>query len=313
MNVAPLSHAYSVAGVSFLSQFPVSALQALAAPSFHDPCVCIRRAEMDLEFATGRCIFDDRVVLGDAVYHLQAYWPQPRRCVVKAWRVSARGKKEVKGWQFLITADEICCQTTLDSRHAVDELLLLGPVMAVCLAMRGVFLLHASAVQVDDCLCVFLAESGVGKSTLAAVMNSEYGTQVADDIVSFRRDDTEVNGLVVDARFPQWKLPPDRQWRSRPGWRRVRWFFLKQSTTGRNGEPVLRALGQTRSLLMLLRHGVATRLFSAPVLIQHQRLCQRAIVAWPGFELHYQHSPRGLTDTMRSVVDHVRQGRGVEA
>ena len=83
---------------------------------------------------------------------------------------------------------------------AVLEEALLGPVLALALARRGVFVLHASAVLLEDRVIGFLGESGAGKSTLARLLAAEGLARVADDL------------LAIDAtpaalpHFPQLKL-----------------------------------------------------------------------------------------------------------
>ncbi len=65
--------------------------------------------------------------------------------------------------------------------EAPPELLaevLLGPLLALALAQRGVFLLHAGGCEVDGDAFLFLGESGAGKSTLAARLGAP---RLADD------------------------------------------------------------------------------------------------------------------------------------
>ena len=62
----------------------------------------------------------------------------------------------------------------------VDDTYLRG-VLPVVLLAQGSEALHASAVQIGDRVVAFAAESGTGKSTLAAAVARICGTQWADD------------------------------------------------------------------------------------------------------------------------------------
>ena len=59
---------------------------------------------------------------------------------------------------------------------------LLGNIFAVLCHQRRLLPLHASAVRMGDGVVAFLADSGMGKSTLAAFLGSQGYSLVADDI-----------------------------------------------------------------------------------------------------------------------------------
>jgi hypothetical protein len=69
------------------------------------------------------------------------------------------------------------------------EIFLFGPVWATLCYQRGMFPLHASAIRTGEGITAFAGHSGVGKSTMAALLNSLDYELVADDIlpVSFNR------------------------------------------------------------------------------------------------------------------------------
>jgi hypothetical protein len=85
---------------------------------------------------------------------------------------------------------------------AVEEALL-GPVLALSMARRGVFVLHASAVVLDNGVVGFLGESGAGKSTLARLL-AETGEAklAADDLLAVGPD------AAALPHYPQLKLGP---------------------------------------------------------------------------------------------------------
>lgn len=81
---------------------------------------------------------------------------------------------------------------------------LLGPVMGVLLHLRGMMVLHASAVAVSGQGAAFLGNKGIGKSTLAAALIAAGHRLLADDLLAVR-----FRGLgkpLVVPGFPQLKL-----------------------------------------------------------------------------------------------------------
>jgi hypothetical protein len=84
------------------------------------------------------------------------------------------------------------------------EALLLGPMLAVLLHQRGLFVLHASAVSRRSAAIAFLGGAGAGKSTLAAILCARGWCLVADDFIGVP---TSVPPIVSPA-FPLLKLWP---------------------------------------------------------------------------------------------------------
>ncbi len=92
--------------------------------------------------------------------------------------------------------------------HADEELLrlpLLGPVMGLLLHLRGMLVLHASAVAVEGRGVVFLGDKGAGKSTLAAALLNAGHQLLADDVLAVELVETERRAVLVPA-FPQLRL-----------------------------------------------------------------------------------------------------------
>jgi hypothetical protein len=86
------------------------------------------------------------------------------------------------------------------------RLFLLGPALALLLSQRGLFVLHASAVEVEGCAVAFLGESGQGKSTTAAAFHAHGHPVIADDVVAVQIDD---GFPAVYPGYPQLKLWPE--------------------------------------------------------------------------------------------------------
>lgn len=63
---------------------------------------------------------------------------------------------------------------------------LLGPVLSVVLAQRGLLPLHASLVGVHGSACAFVAAQGAGKSTLAAALVGRGHEFLSDDVAALQ-------------------------------------------------------------------------------------------------------------------------------
>ncbi|KQX62902.1 hypothetical protein [Angustibacter sp. Root456] len=81
------------------------------------------------------------------------------------------------------------------SAHVVDgcepefaSVLASGAVLSFLLLMRGELVLHASAVEVDESALAFIGYSGMGKSTMAALVAAEGGRLVTDDVLRVQLD-----------------------------------------------------------------------------------------------------------------------------
>jgi hypothetical protein len=110
--------------------------------------------------------------------------------------------------RFLIrNGDEIIVDPLpgIDGRSI--RLPLLGTVLALLLHQRGVFTLHASAVDICGGAVAFLGNKGWGKSTLAAALYGRGHAFVADDIVALTLRGSEPPSVAPG--FPQFKLYPD--------------------------------------------------------------------------------------------------------
>jgi hypothetical protein len=76
----------------------------------------------------------------------------------------------------------VCRPDPTVARELVD-ILLAGVVAAFLLGLRGELVLHASAVERDGTGIAFAADSGMGKSTLAALLCAQGARLVADDVL----------------------------------------------------------------------------------------------------------------------------------
>lgn len=102
------------------------------------------------------------------------------------------------------------CEIVLDIEPGIEESVLrpviLGPLFAMLLRQRGLFVLHASCVAIDGVAVAFMAHSGGGKSTLAEAFTNRGYDLLTDDVMAI-----DLNGErpMVIPSFPQIKLLPD--------------------------------------------------------------------------------------------------------
>jgi hypothetical protein len=84
---------------------------------------------------------------------------------------------------------------------------LLGPVVALLLHLRGLLVLHASAVDLGGRAVAFLGAKGAGKSTTVAAFVAAGHRLLADDVLAIDLSDP-ANPNIIPA-FPQLKLAED--------------------------------------------------------------------------------------------------------
>ena len=129
----------------------------------------------------------------------------------EGWRVVAT-QGEVHGWMpdggaFSVRNGR---EIVVDPIPGVDEsalrLGIVGPLLGVILMQRGLFVLHASTVAIDEQAVAFFGPSGRGKSTLTAAMMRAGYPLIADDMTVI---DTAAPAPLVQPGFPRVKLWPD--------------------------------------------------------------------------------------------------------
>jgi hypothetical protein len=88
--------------------------------------------------------------------------------------------------EFVISADLAEVEIRRDPAGHVDMLpiLMAGTVSAFLLTLRGLTVLHASAVAVDGAALAFVGQSGRGKSTVAALMCAAGAELITDDVLT---------------------------------------------------------------------------------------------------------------------------------
>lgn len=143
---------------------------------------------------------------------------------------------------------------------AVEEALL-GPALALALARRGTFVLHASAVVWSGGAIGFLGESGAGKSTLARLLTSQGLALAADDLLAVDE------GPAALPHYPQLKL--DEAAMAAIAALAPRYPLLGLYELAPGEEVAVEELPGVSAAALLLRHTIAGRLFSKDLLAAH--------------------------------------------
>ncbi len=182
----------------------------------------------------------------------------------------------------------------------------LGPVLILALALRGLFCLHASAIAASDRALAFVGESGAGKSTLGAHMTARSGSRsqvldlVADDAAPVSIGEA---GAIVWSSFPQLKLAADEQPGTRMSERlalQAIWVVDPVGPDDPRG-PRVEPLEGAAAILALARHTIGARLFAGDLLSRHLDHCSQIARIVPVSRLVYPQR-RNIMDELADLV-----------
>jgi len=192
-------------------------------------------------------------------------------------------------------------------RDAITEgQALSGICLILALALRRIFVLHASAVLHNGAAIAFAGDSGAGKSTLAAHAESASMTafkRLADDLLPLCLD--EANGISVRPSFPQLKLTAGEQTPSTLHGEYPLKALVLVNPLPRSGRVAVRELRGQAAIIAVLRHTVASRLFPPALHRLHMPFATTVAARVPVFMLDYPHtqeSPDQIYDLIGSLV-----------
>lgn len=110
------------------------------------------------------------------------------------------------GWFVISDGCEIHVQHLPKVCDEELRLAILGPALSVVLRQRGLLVLHASCVALEDRAIAFMGHSGWGKSTLAAAFHARGYNVLTDDVMAV---DLSGDQPMVIPGYPQLKLWPN--------------------------------------------------------------------------------------------------------
>lgn len=170
----------------------------------------------------------------------------------------------------------------------------LGAPLALVLAARGRYLLHASAIELGGRVIALVGASGAGKSTLARTAAAAGIARVGDDQLPVRL------GAAPAAlpHFPQLKLPPAAWYReSAPAELPLAAVVAFRHAPDLAGATLARLEGAA-ACLRLVRATVAARLLPAPALDAHLAAAAAATERIGVYELAYPSGEAGLREAL---------------
>lgn len=173
-------HSYDAFGLKIVSDFPLEELREATGDGPADLTILDRDIGRPLPTEEDGLLFDytdpDGMVMA---------WPG-----VAAFRI--------------VDENTIWARVYDDAPEGIFSFPFLGPVMGWYLNMRGLFVLHASAVHLEGRTLAFLGDKLAGKSTTAAAFVRAGASLVTDDLLAIRlAKGTTPIGLPA---FPQLKL-----------------------------------------------------------------------------------------------------------
>jgi len=271
---ARLAWRYHLAGLDLLCDHPLSELETVTAACQAAPTPTV------FEPRAGRRVFNDQAWVGGSQLHLATWWDGDR-CWIELADQVAIGIDRATGSQWVYRRHPHPDRRWLE--HC-----LLGPPLLLGLASRGTFALHASAIDVDGQLALFVGPSGAGKSTLAAAAHGDC-QRWADDLVPVALNDREV---IAWTGFPQLKLSQleRRGLPQEPGQRQVAAVFVLQPALPTDPPQCTRWTG-VEATSAWLRHTMVTRLFDSTLLESHLDFVAAASRKVPTYSLQV---PRDL-------------------
>ena len=101
---------------------------------------------------------------------------------------------------------EIIINRVNEMDERIIQLYVIGTMMGILLYQRKLFVLHASAVRINDMAVAFLGPPGAGKSSIAAALGARGHQVIADDVTAVNW--SQGRPMVTPA-FPQLKLDPN--------------------------------------------------------------------------------------------------------
>ncbi|NND82790.1 MAG: hypothetical protein HKN50_10220 [Gammaproteobacteria bacterium] len=227
----------------------------------------------------------------------------------------ANGMRDFKFWaknkvrQIDIDGDPICrislkermihvlCPGSFDDRLILE--VITGPALILLAARKNTYCLHAGAVATAYGNACFLAESGLGKSTLSAD-GGEYWRQLADDILPIRL--AEDRAWLSD--YPQLKLANAQV---KNPIREDTALDLVIRLSDKPADKVsFRRMDKKESMLEIVRHTVAARLFEKKQLVAHTSFAKRMAKHIPMVEMRFPRDIERIEEVRKKVKTYLK-------
>jgi hypothetical protein len=117
-----------------------------------------------------------------------------------------QGEVAEVGKFFIRKGREVVIDPVLGVEEALLRTIVLGPILSILLRQRGLLVLHASCVDINNKAVAFMGGSGWGKSTLAAAFYTKGYDILTDDVMPV---EIVADCPIVFPAYPQFKLFPE--------------------------------------------------------------------------------------------------------
>jgi hypothetical protein len=111
---------------------------------------------------------------------------------------------DLADFQIASQANEIACYPISKTPQETIRHLLLDQVLPRCLAHQGRTMVHASAVQLEHGLILFIGDSGTGKSTLAGNFHQAGQPVVSDDCLWIKEGERAIKAVPTYGGLRLW-------------------------------------------------------------------------------------------------------------
>lgn len=193
-------------------------------------------------------------------------------------------------------SNSICFLDIIEASNPEILELAIGAAFISLCARQDSFFLHSSAVKTPAGAAIFMAESGVGKSTLARHVDQNWH-QLADDIVPLSVFNNQV---MLHTDYPQLKLA-NNAIDDYPSYNNCNTAVIFQLQAEPSEEVTFEELDRATGMLAIIRHSVATRLFDEELLRIHMAFAGLVAHKVPVVKLSY---PRNL-DQLEQLQDSI--------
>ena len=290
-----IRHQYEVAGLRLGCDLPLGPLEPFAVPG--------RPIPMPRGAATAGA--------GETLVYRGPGWVGGRLLPVECSSGGAGYRLQIAGADELrVSADgrRIDRRPPLDGPDvdAAVAAAVLGPCLALALALRGIYCLHASATQAAGRAVALTGESGSGKSTLAAALAAaSEARRMGDDVLPLRLAAGRVQALP---RFPQPGLPAAEQWRApAPAEVELAAVYLLEPGAERVATD---RLSRREATLALVRQTVAARLFAAELQARHLDACAELALRLPAHRLRFPRRRSALPAMTAAILGREAEAEG---
>lgn len=140
------------------------------------------------------CLGDVDLNLDDLIHEGESYKVTPN-AIYRYWDFVGK---------FKITKNSIIIEPNPKLEKMVFRNFLLGTVFATFLRLRGLFVLHASSVNINGYAVAFAGFKGLGKSTTALNFYKKGYPIISDDYIAIELDHSDIP--VVSSGFPKLRI-----------------------------------------------------------------------------------------------------------